>query len=80
MKPFQITIPASDLVDKVNDFPIVLWVLLNKEDDEYLGLFTTLEKESHIEESEWSEESPTKWELVELTLRDLLYQECNDEK
>jgi len=77
-KPFQITIPADVLVEKVNSYPMVLWVKLDAATDDFIGLYTTEEME-HCCEVEIIDKLVPKWEKVELTLADLLQRGTDDE-
>ena len=70
-KKFKVTIPADELVEKINTFPIELYVLT--ENDIYKGLFTHKEMEEYITNFPTRGIKNSVWNLVQLTLNNLLY-------
>ena len=67
--PFQLTIPADKLVDKVNDYVMVLYVLMSTE-GEFVGLYTEEEVAAYMDV--WVGDVPPDFQRVELTLNQLM--------
>jgi hypothetical protein len=66
----EVQVPAKDLVNKINTYPMVLWVCSsNNKDNTYLGLFTTNEKETFPETETYH------WDMIELTIEEVFKRE-----
>lgn len=74
--PGKITIPAQELIDKIHNYKIALWVYVDNADNAYCGLFTDAEKQAE-------DENPSMtggfWEKVEFTLNELFSKELVDD-
>lgn len=72
----ELQIPARDLVDKINNMVITLWVYIDNADNAYCGIFT--DEEKHAEDINPSMIGGY-WEKVQFTLKDLLWKEMGDD-